>query len=58
MTEQTIQKGTVRPMATESPATVGHPRRFWRTLALIGPAFVAGAWQFGPGNLALRNQVW
>lgn len=24
----------------------------WRKrLALIGPAFVAGAWQFGPGNL-------
>lgn len=27
------------------------PRTFWRRLALIGPAFVAGAWQFGPGNL-------
>jgi NRAMP (natural resistance-associated macrophage protein)-like metal ion transporter len=26
-------------------------RTFWRRLALIGPAFVAGAWQFGPGNL-------
>ncbi len=29
-----------------------HTRRsFWRQLTLIGPAFVAGAWQFGPGNL-------
>ncbi|WP_231902763.1 Nramp family divalent metal transporter [Microbacterium sp. TNHR37B] len=29
-----------------------HRRRsFWRQLTLIGPAFVAGAWQFGPGNL-------
>ena len=29
-----------------------HTRRtFWKQLALIGPAFVAGAWQFGPGNL-------
>jgi NRAMP (natural resistance-associated macrophage protein)-like metal ion transporter len=29
-----------------------HKRRsLWRQLALIGPAFVAGAWQFGPGNL-------
>lgn len=26
-------------------------RSFWGHLALIGPAFVAGAWQFGPGNL-------
>lgn len=26
-------------------------RTLWRQLALIGPAFVAGAWQFGPGNL-------
>jgi len=26
-------------------------RAFWRQLTLIGPAFVAGAWQFGPGNL-------
>jgi Mn2+/Fe2+ NRAMP family transporter len=26
-------------------------RALWRNLALIGPAFVAGAWQFGPGNL-------
>lgn len=26
-------------------------RTFWRRLTLIGPAFVAGAWQFGPGNL-------
>lgn len=26
-------------------------RTIWRRLALIGPAFVAGAWQFGPGNL-------
>ncbi|MFE7845714.1 Nramp family divalent metal transporter [Microbacterium sp. NPDC057407] len=26
-------------------------RSFWKQLALIGPAFVAGAWQFGPGNL-------
>jgi NRAMP (natural resistance-associated macrophage protein)-like metal ion transporter len=26
-------------------------RTFWRHIALIGPAFVAGAWQFGPGNL-------
>ncbi len=32
-------------------------RSFWGHLALIGPAFVAGAWQFGPGNLATAVQA-
>lgn len=32
-------------------------RSFWQQLALIGPAFVAGAWQFGPGNLATAVQA-
>ncbi|WP_025780648.1 Nramp family divalent metal transporter [Brevibacterium sp. VCM10] len=57
MTEQTIRKGAVQPTATEPSAAARHPRRFWRTLALIGPAFVAGAWQFGPGNLASAVQA-
>ena len=26
-------------------------------LALMGPAFVAGAWQFGPGNLTTAVQA-
>lgn len=35
------------------PATTTIPKRsFWSKLALAGPAFIAGAWQFGPGNLA------
>ena len=42
-------------ISTETVRTIvesSHTRRtFWRQLALIGPAFVAGAWQFGPGNL-------
>lgn len=42
-------------ISTENVRTIVgsvHTRRtFWRNLALIGPAFVAGAWQFGPGNL-------
>ncbi|WP_426321729.1 Nramp family divalent metal transporter [Microbacterium sp. E-13] len=42
-------------ISTETVKTIvdsSHTRRsFWRQLALIGPAFVAGAWQFGPGNL-------
>lgn len=32
-------------------------RTFWQHLALIGPAFVAGAWQFGPGNLTTAVQA-
>ena len=32
-------------------------RAWWRTLALAGPAFVAGAWQFRPGNLASAVQA-
>ncbi|WP_232531900.1 Nramp family divalent metal transporter [Microbacterium halophytorum] len=35
----------------------GSRRSFWRTLALVGPAFVAGAWQFGPGNLTTAVQA-
>lgn len=42
-------------ISTESVRTIVESHRtrrsFWRNLALIGPAFVAGAWQFGPGNL-------
>nr|WP_245973343.1 Nramp family divalent metal transporter [Rhodococcus wratislaviensis] len=32
-------------------------RTFVRTLAMAGPAFIAGAWQFGPGNLASAVQA-
>ena len=32
-------------------------RTFWQQLGLIGPAFVAGAWQFGPGNLTTAVQA-
>src|SRR5690606_10219271 len=32
-------------------------RTFWQHVALIGPAFVAGAWQFGPGNLTTAVQA-
>lgn len=37
--------------------TSGRRRSFWQQLALIGPAFVAGAWQFGPGNLTTAVQA-
>ena len=42
-----ISTNTVRTIVESR----GERRTFWRRLALIGPAFVAGAWQFGPGNL-------
>ena len=33
------------------PATAPTSTSWAQKLALIGPAFIAGAWQFGPGNL-------
>lgn len=43
----------VTTAGARSPLTRG----WLRTLALAGPAFVAGAWQFGPGNLASAVQA-
>src|SRR5699024_9451938 len=57
MTQENIRKGTVPTMAAETPASAAKPRSLWQTIALIGPAFVAGAWQFGPGNLASAVQA-
>ncbi|WP_430645137.1 hypothetical protein [Agromyces sp. GXS1127] len=41
-------------VSTESMRAIvessGRRRSFWQQLALIGPAFVAGAWQFGPAT--------
>ncbi|WP_205859481.1 Nramp family divalent metal transporter [Phycicoccus flavus] len=40
------------------PSTGARPRRtLWQLLALVGPAFVVGAWQFGPGNLTTAVQA-
>ncbi len=45
-------------VVTPGTATGSRPgRSIWRTLALAGPAFVVGAWQFGPGNLASAVQA-
>lgn len=48
-------------ISTETVRTLVEARKtrrtFWQTLALIGPAFVAGAWQFGPGNLTTAVQA-
>ena len=39
---------------TSEPPAFGSGKRkaFLSTIAMAGPAFIAGAWQFGPGNLA------
>nr|WP_230990012.1 MULTISPECIES: Nramp family divalent metal transporter [Rhodococcus] len=40
------------------PAGSRRAQRTWvRTLTMAGPAFIAGAWQFGPGNLASAVQA-
>ncbi|WP_219921793.1 Nramp family divalent metal transporter [Brevibacterium oceani] len=57
MTQKAVRKGTVPTMAAETPPAAMQPRSVWQTIALIGPAFVAGAWQFGPGNLASAVQA-
>lgn len=57
MIQENIRKGTVPTMAAETSASAAKPRSLWQTIALIGPAFVAGAWQFGPGNLASAVQA-
>lgn len=38
-------------------AIASQSSRWSRRLALIGPAFIAGAWQFGPGNLTSAVQA-
>jgi manganese transport protein len=46
--------------AAETAGTTGPPGRrnkFLRMLALMGPAFIVGAWQFGPGNLTSAVQA-
>ncbi|WP_194421284.1 Nramp family divalent metal transporter [Microbacterium abyssi] len=48
-------------VSTETMRNIVETRRtrrsFWQQLTLIGPAFVAGAWQFGPGNLTTAVQA-
>ncbi|WP_309105752.1 Nramp family divalent metal transporter [Arthrobacter sp.] len=40
-----------------APAVPAKRRTFLGYLALMGPAFVVGAWQFGPGNLTTAVQA-
>ncbi|APU16840.1 Nramp family divalent metal transporter [Actinoalloteichus fjordicus] len=43
--------------AAAEPGGGNRRSRLLRRLALIGPAFVVGAWQFGPGNLTSAVQA-
>jgi manganese transport protein len=67
MSERTTHRAPSTPgtghgrISTETMRTIVETRKsrrtFWQQLALIGPAFVAGAWQFGPGNLTTAVQA-
>lgn len=43
--------------AAEQAASVDHRPRWLRLVGVVGPAFVVGAWQFGPGNLTSAVQA-
>lgn len=57
MIQKTRRKGTAPSRAPGTAPSSVQPRSVWQIIALIGPAFVAGAWQFGPGNLASAVQA-
>jgi manganese transport protein len=46
-----VPSAAVRTSQTPAPGS-GKWKAFLSTIAMAGPAFIAGAWQFGPGNLA------
>ena len=48
---------TVTHESNPVPAAPTKRRTFLGYLALMGPAFVVGAWQFGPGNLTTAVQA-
>lgn len=52
----TSSDSTSTEPATDPSSGRSRPR-FLRMLALMGPAFVVGAWQFGPGNLTSAVQA-
>lgn len=54
-TDQTTSRREVA-QAAERRAVPWY-RRLLRPLALIGPAFIAGTWQFGPGSLTTSVQA-
>ena len=44
-------------LGTEPPARPNRRSRLLGALALMGPGFIVGAWQFGPGNLTSAVQA-
>ncbi len=52
-------RGHMATTPDHHPAPEARPKRrtFLGYLALMGPAFVVGAWQFGPGNLTTAVQA-
>lgn len=52
-------RGHMATTPDHHPAPAAEPKRrtFLGYLALMGPAFVVGAWQFGPGNLTTAVQA-
>ena len=48
---------TQAPEAVAVPPTGPRRNKFLRMVGLMGPAFIVGAWQFGPGNLVSAVQA-
>jgi manganese transport protein len=53
----TREEQMAAPQGNQAPETTRTHRTFLQYLALMGPAFVVGAWQFGPGNLTTAVQA-
>ena len=54
-----LRRAQRRPHSPRTRDRPTRPRRstFMRYLAMMGPAFIVGAWQFGPGNLVSAVQA-
>ena len=48
----TVTTATPSDVASDPTPASSKWKSLLGTLAMAGPAFIAGAWQFGPGNLA------
>ncbi|MGO1181474.1 MAG: Nramp family divalent metal transporter [Micrococcaceae bacterium] len=53
----TVTPKRVLNSSAAEPRRTGFVGRLIRPLALIGPAFIAGTWQFGPGSLTTSIQA-
>jgi manganese transport protein len=57
MSNSIITPAPAETVATPADTTVKRPHRLLRAISLMGPAFIVGAWQFGPGNLTSAVQA-